>query len=219
MPWKHRRGRSLDQKACKADALRENGPFSTASQDVDCGTARRGGRRRKDDRPSIKFKLRGRALGEIGPCQGIVPCASATAAPSFHFNGAPQTAGLTGAENFVLPSLHLPTDWTAEETTRTTITPSIPTWPVSGEEGRTSLCLRGIQASACVWVAAELLASRMHDAGKRWGTIHCRFHLQGTGVFAPVTNQDEALTSTDDNRANHRPGYLQPQSLFPDHSA
>lgn len=49
VPWQHRQGRSLDdgEKAAKVMRCGRTGPFSTASQDADCGTARRGGRRRR----------------------------------------------------------------------------------------------------------------------------------------------------------------------------
>lgn len=170
MPWQHRQGRSLDdgRKGCKGDALRENGPFFYSKSRRRLRDGAQGWEKAKEDRLSIKSMRRCQGTVQVHACRPLLVL--------LDLNGPPQTDGLTGAENFVLPSLHLPAYSTAEETTRTTIDPTIPTTATLATEERLNKSilerLSVLQASACVWVAAELLASLMHDAGKRWGTIH-----------------------------------------------
>lgn len=68
-----------------------------------------------------------------------------------------------------------------------------------------------LQASACVWVAAESLASAMHDAGKRWEPSTANQSGREQGSLLPVLHLwNEALTRCDDKRANRWPLRLQP---------
>lgn len=173
--------------ACKGDALRENGPFSTASQDADCGTARRGGKGERTSGLSVRslVEMARTSRGIEGDTLPIHPFVG-----DGIFVGRPLLLRCCSIVEWRTP------DGWLDRSRKPCITELTSAYTLDGgrinsddnppssvhsqcqvKRGRWRLCPRRLsvlQASACVWVAAEWLASRMHDAGKRWEPIHHR---------------------------------------------